>query len=425
MRVAAVVTYFPSLSQTFVLRQLRGLLDRGHEVDVFAIAPEPAPSGSNGSTPSDGEHDALRAELALRGLGGHVRYDPPTPFRPLGRALGLIPLVARAYGGRVRTALRVAGRGAELGTRSLYHGASFIGQGAYDAILCHFGSSGQRALAARRAGLIAGPIATAFHGADMSRYLARHGARSYARLLAEGELFLPVSELWRKRLLALGALPARTVVHRMGIELARFPFLPREAPRPGAPLRLLAVGRLVEKKGMEYLVRAVPRLVARGVDASLRIVGVGPLRERLERVAGESSSGGRVAFLGGLGHDGVASEMLRADVLVAPSVTAGDGDMEGIPVVLMEAMASGVPVVSTVHSGIPELVTNGESGVLVRERDPDALAAAIGALVAEPARWAPMLSAARERVERLHDATRLDGELERLLAGMAGMGAPA
>src|SRR6185437_507604 len=150
--------------------------------------------------------------------------------------------------------------------------------------------------------------------------------------------------------------------HYNGVDLARFP------PGSGGPDLVLFVGRLVEKKGVEILIEAFARARAARPGASLVIIGDGPLRPRLERRAGEG-----VRFLGALPPGDVADWMRRATVLAAPSVTARDGDAEGLPNVIVEAAASALPAVGSDHSGIPEAILDGETGFIVPERDAEAL----------------------------------------------------
>lgn len=413
MRVAVVVAYFPSVSQTFVLNQITGLLDRGHEVDIFAVAPEPG-EGSSAEHPEVGAYRLLE----------RVHYEPVRPRGRMLRALRTIPVLARHYGRCPRIALHAlrSVRGGSAGNGSavqlLWQGIPFLGRPAYDVILCHFGTSGERALALRDAGILRGPIVTAFHGADVSRYVAQQGRAVYADLFARGDLFLPVSDFWRRRLIALGCPPEKTIVHRMGVELRRFAFTPRHLRERGGcgTVRILTVARLVEKKGVEYAVRAIAALRDRGVtNVEYRILGDGPLRPRLARLIRELGVGDMVQLLGDGDQARVARAMRRAHLFVAPSVTAADGDMEGIPVSLMEAMACGLPVVSTYHSGIPELVVDGVTGFLTPERDVDALALALQHLVEHPARWPAMGAAARAVVERQHSIEVLNDRLVELL----------
>jgi colanic acid/amylovoran biosynthesis glycosyltransferase len=411
VRIAVVVGYFPSISQTFVLSQIVGLLERGHQVDIYAAGPEPGREGHE-------EHPDVE-RYALRTL---VRYRPEMPEGRLRRLLGALPIVARHYRhapGALAQVLAAAGRGhSATPLRLLYEGAPFAGRRPYDALLCHFGPNGARMVELRDAGLVRGRIATVFHGYDVSRYVDQAGPAAYRRLFARGDLFLPVSEYWRQRLVALGCPAERTMVHRMGIELAKFPFISRALAAPGEPVRLLTVARLVEKKGVEYAIRAVAALRReRTVPLRYQVIGGGPLRTRLERLVQELGVSDVVTLAGERDQDAVSRAMREAHLLLAPSVTASDGDMEGIPVALMEAMACGLPVVSTRHSGIPELVADGVSGLLVAERDVDGLAAAVRCLAEHPERWAALGEAGRGIVEREYDVNALNARLEAILRG--------
>jgi colanic acid/amylovoran biosynthesis glycosyltransferase len=405
VRVAVVVSFFPSVSQTFVLNQITGLIDRGHAVDIYAAGPEPA-----------GARAVVPEAIGRYGLLDRVTYEPSRPARAPLQLAGAVRVVARRYRRRLGAALRVvAARHAsdETPVQLLYQGAPFVGRPAYDAILCHFGPNGRRMVQLRAAGLVRGPIVTAFHGYDVSRYVAAHGDGAYRELFARGDLFLPVSYYWRRRLVELGAPIDRTVVHPMGIELGRFPLQLR---RPdGSSVRLLSVARLVEKKGIEYGVRAVAALRAAGVRVSYTVIGDGPLRGRLDALVRELGVSDVVHLAGERDQGAVAAAMADAHLFLAPSVTASDGDMEGIPVSLMEAMASGLPVVATRHSGIPELVRDGVSGFLVPERDAEALAFVLDHLVRRPSRWTEVGRAARETIEREHDVEVLNDRLAALL----------
>ena len=158
------------------------------------------------------------------------------------------------------------------------------------------------------------------------------------------------------------------------------------------------MGRLVEKKGFADAIDAVARLRGEGRDVRLDILGDGPLRADLERRAGEG-----VRLLGAASSDAVLAALHAADIALAPSVTAADGDQDGPVNTLKEAMATGLPVVATRHGGIPELVEDGVSGLLVPERDPEALARAIARLMDAPGDWPRLGAAGRRKVVALHD----------------------
>ena len=140
---------------------------------------------------------------------------------------------------------------------------------------------------------------------------------------------------------------------------------------------------MVEKKGLRVLLAAIAALRARGRDLDVQVIGDGPEENALRAEASAAGLDGSVTFHGSQPHDFVLRMMNRCDCLALPSVTAANGDQEGIPVTLMEAMAAGLPVVSTYHSGIPELVSDDETGLLVPERDAAALADALDRLMSE------------------------------------------
>jgi glycosyltransferase involved in cell wall biosynthesis len=170
------------------------------------------------------------------------------------------------------------------------------------------------------------------------------------------------------------------VVVRNGIDRSRFS--PRTEEPVGRPPLVLSVGRLVQKKGHETLVRACGLLASRGVAFDCQIVGEGPLRERLMELAEDVRIDGRLVLSGSLSHPEVRAAYDRSVVFVLPCRRSNRGDQDGLPVAIVEAMSVGVPVVATPLSGIPEVVRHLESGLLVLPEDPGALAAAIEELLA-------------------------------------------
>jgi colanic acid/amylovoran biosynthesis glycosyltransferase len=351
---------------------------------------------------------------------------PGGKFRRLAQALGkiavapaLAPLLCRSM--NVRRFGRFGG-----GLSLFFAAAAFAGRGrCYDVVHGHFGPNGALAADFQALGILAAPIVTTFHGMDMSEQLAGHGHR-YRRLFATGALFLPVSATWRRKLLLLGAPPERTLVHHMGIDPTRF--LRRSAKNMQAPPQLLTVARLTEKKGVEYALRAVARVVEQVPGLHYRIVGDGPLRDSLRRLATDLGVAARVSFSGARTQEEIAAMMGASDIFLLPSVTDAKGDQEGIPVVLMEAMACGLPVLSTWHSGIPELVRDGEHGYLVAERDIDALAARLLTLLADPDLGRRMGEHGRRTVQEHFHSERQNERLIKLFEGLrppAGRGGKA
>ena len=144
----------------------------------------------------------------------------------------------------------------------------------------------------------------------------------------------------------------------------------------GEPLRIISVGRCISKKGFQIGIQGLAKARSRRSDIKMlyTIIGDGPEIDTLRALVTEHELGDCVHLLGSQSHPRVAEELARSDVMMAPSITGPDGDMEGIPTVAMEAMASGLPVISTRHSGIPEAVVHGYTGLLAPESDPDCLA---------------------------------------------------
>jgi colanic acid/amylovoran biosynthesis glycosyltransferase len=301
---------------------------------------------------------------------------------------------ARGRGGGIEVRLRAAGP-------KLIH--------------AHFGTDGLKVLPLARA--LGVPLITHLRGYDVTlsrAALIRSGRPTWiryalgrGRLMRGGDLFLAVSDALREKAIALGYPAGRTLTHYNGVDLDRF--YPGEERREAG--LVLHVGRLVEKKGTAGLIEAMTAMKG----ARLVVIGDGPLRGALERQAGPS-----VRFLGALAPDEVATWMRRASLLAAPSLTARDGDSEGLPNVVVEAAASGLPVVATHHSGIPEAVVDGETGLLVPEGDTAALAERFAALLGSDDRRRDMGAAARRLAEERFDRARLTARLETIYDEAAG-----
>ena len=182
---------------------------------------------------------------------------------------------------------------------------------------------------------------------------------------------------------------------------------------------LLFVGRVVEKKGLRYLIEALPAVLARRPDATLLVVGEGPLRGEAESLARELGVADQVRFLGALPQAELPALYASADVAVVPSVVAESGDREGLPVVLCEALASGCPVVASPVGGITDVVSDGATGLLAPEKDSPALAAAIVSLLEDRRRARRLGAAGRRRVVRLLDKDSIAREYGRILRSLA------
>jgi colanic acid/amylovoran biosynthesis glycosyltransferase len=203
----------------------------------------------------------------------------------------------------------------------------------------------------------------------------------------------------KRDLIAIGCPGEKTRVHHSGIDLSQFPFQERLPPAPSERVRILLVGRLIEKKGIPDAVAAVAEVRRSHPNIQLRIVGDGPMRDEIAREIAARDAGDSILLLGPKCHAEVAGEMAAAHLFILPCRTASDGDKEGIPNAIMEAMASGLPVLSTRHAGIPECVEHDVSGLLVNEGDTAALADCLGRLLDHPDRWPALARAGRARIE--------------------------
>jgi len=229
------------------------------------------------------------------------------------------------------------------------------------------------------------PSIVSFHGADVMVDMNKPAYREATRQMLDAvKLVLVRSESLRRAVIQLGCDESKIQVQRTGIPLDEFPFRERSIPQNGA-WRFVQAGRLIDKKGLPVTLRAFANFLRRYPDATLTIAGEGPLRGRLQDLARELKIENRVSFAGFISQDQLRDVYYRSHVFVHPSETGPDGNQEGIPNSMLEAMASGLPVFATEHGGIPEAIKHGVSGVLVPERDDEELAWALVNAVEDPA----------------------------------------
>ncbi|MFD0482556.1 glycosyltransferase [Kineococcus sp. GCM10028916] len=278
----------------------------------------------------------------------------------------------------------------------------------------HFGTEAWRGLQlARRVGV---PLVVTFHGADATtndRALRRMSAsgREYVRhratIFREAALCIAVSDFIAERVVAAGCPPEKIRSHQVGVDFSAFASPGHERLRAG----VLFVGRLVEKKGVAYLLEALALLRARGCEVSAVIAGDGPDKAQLQAFAERHCP--TVLFVGSLSHEDVRAHMQRASVLVVPSVQARNGDSEGLPTVIREAQAAGLPVVASRSAGAPEAIEDGITGILVDPHDVVGLARSIHRVVTSP-RLQDTLRRRAMDAARAHDITHQGNLLESL-----------
>jgi colanic acid/amylovoran biosynthesis glycosyltransferase len=379
VRVVYILGTYPVPTTTFIDREITQLRRLGVSVTPISI-----------------RHPTRHLSEAQRDLQRSVSYVLPVSVANLAKSHALF--LRRRPGAYLRALVElVRGRHPDLWSRIRTVGHFGLGvhvarlvkeEGSIEHIHAHF---------ADRAALIA---LVAGRLLDLPYSVTAHANDIYVRpvLLPEKMTeakFVATCTRYNER--HLREIAPRAVVRCVHHGLDLNGYEPPVARHDATPL-LLSVAQLKEKKGLTYLLDACHMLADRGTHLDVEIVGDGPLRAALEAQVHDLDLAGQVRFLGSLPHDEVVARYAEATLFVLPSVTATDGDRDGIPNVILEAMAMGLPVVSTRHSGIPEAVVDGETGLLVPPGDAGALAGALASLILDPDRCLRMGVAGRRRV---------------------------
>jgi colanic acid/amylovoran biosynthesis glycosyltransferase len=242
------------------------------------------------------------------------------------------------------------------------------------------------------------PCVVSFHGMDVQRRETERGYEAnLKKLLQLVPLVLVRSRSIAARLIELGCEPQKIRSNRTGIPLDGFPYRTRSVPSDGA-WTIVQACRLVPKKGLATALQAFARFAKRFPKSRFLIAGEGPLRRPLEELVERLELQGAVRFLGFLGQTELRELYERAHIFIHPSELPPDSNQEGVPNSMLEAMASGLPVVATRHGGIPEAVTDGLNGLLVPERDEEGLTRSLLTMVQEPDRWSAMGAAGSKTV---------------------------
>jgi colanic acid/amylovoran biosynthesis glycosyltransferase len=382
--VAYVLRTYPRLSETFILNELLELERQGLPLRVFSLK-EPDDTVFHADTLR------LRAPVtylpplgprtALRFVGPHARCLARRPGRYLWRLAKALSSGSRP---RVKRFLRAGYIASKLGREEVAH------------LHAHF-ASGATSVALEVHELTGVPFSFTAHAKDI--FHESVDPRHVRRKLELARFAVTVSDYNRDYLATLCERAELVRIYN-GIDVAR---LAVNGTRRARPPLVLGVGRLIEKKGFADLVRACALLRSRGLDVRCRIVGQGPLRSQLGELIASLGLDDAVELSGALPRERLLRLYRQASALAAPCVVCRDGNRDGLPTVLVEAMALGVPVVATPVAGIPELVADEDTGLLVPEQDPEALAAALERVVTDAELAARLSRAGRELVEREFD----------------------
>ncbi|RBP46344.1 glycosyltransferase involved in cell wall biosynthesis [Roseimicrobium gellanilyticum] len=250
------------------------------------------------------------------------------------------------------------------------------------------------------------PTVVSFHGADAGVDMGKNAHRSaMEEVFAVADQIQARSQSLADDLVKLGCPPEKLRVQRTGIPLEEWSFVPRTTPADGA-WRMLQSCRFIAKKGLDLTLRAFATAHREFPQAQLILAGDGPLKEELQKQAEKLGIAAAVTFTGFLAQDELRKHVYASHVFLHPSRTSKDGNREGIPNSMLEAMASGAPVIATQHGGIPEAVTDGESGLLVPEDDHEALAKALLSVLKDESLATKLGHGARKAVEEKFDRAR-------------------
>jgi glycosyltransferase involved in cell wall biosynthesis len=401
-----VLGQFPSLSETFILREMIALENMG-----FRILPLSVQSAAAGPTHAEAEDLGRRTLYRPRPLsaGSWLGLLRTALQRPLGLCAALALLLRhavifpRCFPELVSALLAAASFASRLPRRTVRH------------VHCHFASY-PTTVGLMLAEICGSGLSFSCHARD----IFVEQPVLLPRKLREAEFVAVCTQNGLERVQRNHSLTSRDKLHLIhhGLDWARLSQQPRvQYPVP----LLLAVGRLVEKKGFPFLLQAAAILAGRGMHFEVIIVGDGPERDELERLAGGLGLRDRVVFAGALSQEELAHVYRRAEVLCVPSVVAADGDRDGLPNVILEAMAYGVPVVASNLPGIAEAVIPEETGLLASPGSPTELAAAIERACGDQELREHLIRNARAKLAQDFDLQRNTVRLGSLFAQSLGL----
>lgn len=400
MRVLYVVSLFPCWSETFIVREIKGLLAGGADVRILSLKP---PSEKLVQADAEALLDRVRhpyppAEAAVHRVKNFAKHS-----YAITRASGRIAARLAHQPKEVAKSLEAVGRGVEQ--------LEWIKEFDPDVIHAHWGTY-PSTVAWALSRILEKPFGFTCHAHDI--FVNDHLLKEKIESARVGVTISQFNVDYLAEKVTPRARERLKIVH-CGVELGATPY-----KREGRARSLIvAVGRLDPIKGFDVLIDALGMLKRDGKEFHLRLIGQGPLEGMLKESVARQGLGANVDFVGALPQAEVRAALYEAAFFTLPSVVTPTGDRDGIPVSLMEAMAAGTPVVSTRVSGIPELVIDGETGLVVNERDPRALATAMGRLLdaAEGEALGERLAkAARAKVEAEFDASKEAEKMRKLFS---------
>lgn len=391
IKISFLLGEFPKMTETFILNQIIGLINEGYDLKIIALN-----KSKDNSIPQEvidykllekTEYINVPRNKKIRALKALRLFLQNFPFYPV-KTLKSLNFIKYS---------KVA-----LTLNPFYVNMFFLNlKEDFDIIHCHFGQRGIYGANLKEIG-IKGKLVTSFYGGDLSYFIKQTSKNIYNPLIKNGDLFLPLCGNFENCLLNLGFSKEKIKVHHIGINLKKFNDIKPNFSKKEATI--LTIARMVEKKGHKYLIEALPSIIKNKKNVKCIFVGSGELKESLVKLAKDLNVDRYIEFRDNVNSDKLPELYSKASIYVLPSNTTLDGDSEGTPASIVEACASGLPVVSTYHAGIPEIVIDKISGLLVPEKNAEKIAEKIIYLINNPKIMKKMGESGRKFVSKEYDA---------------------
>ena len=402
-KIAYILKMYPRFSETFIVNEILELERRGADIRIYSLR-----------KPDDGRFHANLARVRA-----NVVYVPQYPEMELERIEASHQIASDTFPAQYQEVFEYSGaRGHKYAIKRFQQAGYIAGHllgHPVDAMHAHFASSATR-VANLVQRLIGVPYSFTAHAKDI--FHEDVSSDSLRNKIRDARFVVTVSDFNRaylQDLMAEGQGDVRRLYN--GIDLTRFRPDPSVESRPDL---IMGVGRLVEKKGFDVLIRACHLLKSRGISFQCEIVGKGEQRESLGALISQLDLDDQVRLLGPKPQDEVLAVYQQASIFALPCIIGRDGNRDGLPTVLLEAMATGLPAVSTGLTGVPEIIDDRENGLLVPPGDVESLAQALASLLTDPERRYRYGLAARTKVKHYFDVRHNVGQLHHWLSEPVG-----
>ena len=372
MKVAFIVNSFPAITNTFILNQIVELVKLGIDIEIFSKY-----------TP---KKKIMHKDVEKYNLLERTHYFS-IPSNLLIRVLKAIYLFLVNFSKdpiklvKSLNVFKYKDKVDKTFLKNLFLIIPFLGK-KFDIIHCHFGNVGNIGVLLKKLGF-QGKLVVSFYGYDLTKIIKKYGNNYYDQLFKYGDLFLPICKYFKDIMINLGCKTGETEIHPLGIDTKRFK-KEKSTDQDFDKINILTIGRFVEKKGYEYSIKAISKLKAKGYNFNYYIIGNGQSKNKYEKLVQDLKLMDSIVFLGILNQEEVINAYRKCHIFLLPSITTKDGDQEGTPTVLLEAQSMGLPVISSLHSGIPEIVIDEKTGFLVKEKDIDKIVEKLEILIENP-----------------------------------------